>query len=79
VVAYGRVILNKRRVMKLSQNMQIQKHLSKHGEISTWTAFKKYNITRLSARIWDLRNIYGMSIADKPVTKKKKRFTLYYI
>ena len=65
--------------MKLSQNRQIQKHLSKHGEISTWTAFKKYNITRLSARIWDLRNLYEMSIGDKTVTRNKKRFTVYYI
>lgn len=65
--------------MKLSQNQQILKHLIKYGEISTWTAFKKYNITRLSARIWDLRNLYEMSIGDKTVTRKKKRFTVYYI
>lgn len=64
---------------KLNQVEQVRKHLKKHGRITTWTAFTRYHITRLSARIWDLRNIYGMSIGDKLETKNKKHYTVYFI
>ena len=62
-----------------SQNEKIKKHLKKHGSISTWTAFTRYRITRLSARIWDLRNLFGMSIGSRAGKSGKKHFTVYYI
>lgn len=39
----------------LSQNKIILGHLQRHGSITSMDAFKKYEITRISARIYDLR------------------------
>lgn len=39
----------------LSQNKIILGHLQRHGSITSLEAFKKYEITRISARIYDLR------------------------
>lgn len=41
---------------KLSQKGEILNHLKKHGKITSMDAFRLYNITRLAARISDLRN-----------------------
>lgn len=60
---------------KLTQNEVIKNHLKKFKRISTWEAIKKYHITRLGARIWDLRNIYGISIGSR----KEKSYTVYFI
>lgn len=38
-----------------SQNQLILGHLQKYGSITSMDAFKKYDITRISARIYDLR------------------------
>ena len=39
-----------------SQNKKVLEHLKKYGSITTLAAYDQYRITRLSARIWDLRN-----------------------
>ena len=44
------------------QNTAIRLHLQVWGSITSWDAFKMYDITRLSARIWDLRHKYGLNI-----------------
>ncbi|WP_034279152.1 helix-turn-helix domain-containing protein [Alkanindiges illinoisensis] len=39
-----------------SQNMTVLKHIKEHGSITSMDAIKQYNITRLAARICDLRS-----------------------
>jgi len=39
----------------LTQEDKILEHLKRHGSITSMEAFRKYNITRLSGRIYDLR------------------------
>ena len=41
----------------MSQNEMVLKHLNKYGCITTFQAFDLYGITRLSARIKDIRNM----------------------
>ena len=38
-----------------TQEEKILKHLKENGSITTMTAFRRYGITRLSGRIYDLR------------------------
>ena len=54
------------------QNKSIQIHLTVFGHINSWEAIKQYDITRLSARIWDLRHEYGMQIETKPTVVETK-------
>ena len=42
--------------MAKTQNDEILKHLQTHKGITAADAFSKYGITRLSARIYDLRD-----------------------
>lgn len=41
--------------MTVSQNKRILAHLMTKGSITPMEAISEYGITRLSARIWDLR------------------------
>lgn len=56
-----------------SQNQQLIQHFSKRKQITSWEAIEKYRITRLAARIGDLRhaghNIVTVKERD-PVTGK---------
>lgn len=36
----------------------VEEHLLKHGNITSWEAIQKYNATRLSAIIFNLRKKY---------------------
>lgn len=40
----------------MGQKDRVLHHLQEHGSISSLEAFTEYGITRLSARIWDLRH-----------------------
>lgn len=40
----------------MTQNEKVLRHIERFGKISTMEAFTEYGITRLSARIWDLRH-----------------------
>lgn len=67
---------------QLSQLEQVMTHLLKRGSITTWQAITEYDITRLSAVIYRLKNEQGMRIDSNLVTttNKKgntKRFTVY--
>ena len=53
--------------MKLNQDETIKNHLEKYGSITQLEAFKKYGISRLSARIYNLR-AEGLNI----ITTRKK-------
>lgn len=39
-----------------TQNIKILNHL-KHDSITSWEAWEKYHVTRLSARIYDLKQL----------------------
>ena len=39
-----------------TQNIKILNHL-KHGSITSWEAIQKYHITRLSARVYELKQM----------------------
>ena len=54
---------------KLSQEDVIARHLEKHGSITSMEAFETYRITRLSGRIFDLRQ-RGMDIVTDMVYGK---------
>ena len=49
--------------MALTQINWVLQHLLKHGSITSYEAFKLYGITRLSAKIYDLRHKYKKVIA----------------
>ena len=67
--------------MAISQNDAILKHLESHTGITSMEAFKLYGITRLSARIHDLKERgHKISTVDREVDKgdgKKTRFCEY--
>lgn len=48
----------------MTQNEKILRHLKQYGSITTMDAFMMYGITRLSARISDLRD-KGIEIISK--------------
>ena len=49
--------------MQMTQRQKILRHLQVYGKITTREAFINYGITRLSARIWDLRHKEGILIS----------------
>ena len=57
---------------EMTQSEMIVDHLKKHGKITDVTAFNKYGIRRLGARIYDLRAA-GFQIRSED-TKAKNRF-----
>ena len=57
----------------LNQNNIIRAHLLEHGEIDRDKSLEICDCERISARIWDLRHIYGMNIRTVR-TRKKNRF-----
>ena len=50
--------------MKITQNDRILRHLKDYGSITTWEAIQEYGITRLSARIKDIKDM-GYTITDE--------------
>lgn len=55
-----------------NQMAKIREHLTKHGSITSWEAIELYGCTRLSAKIFDLRN-KGW-IIDTQMIEVKNRF-----
>jgi len=66
--------------MIASQNMKILNHMQKIGGITSWEAIMGYGITRLSARIKDLKDV-GHSILGVWETndKTKKKYKRYFV
>ena len=62
--------------MSKTQENQILNHLKKHKFITSWEAIQEYRITRLSARIYELRE-KGHQIITKNITENGKRFAEY--
>lgn len=55
----------------MTQNEAVLKHLKTEGSITSMEAFEKYGITRLSARISNLREM-GVPIVTKFITVKNR-------
>ena len=62
--------------MVISQENQILNHLKQHKFITSWEAIQEYRITRLSARIYELRE-KGYQILTKNITENGKTFAEY--
>ena len=54
----------------MTQNEMLIKYLNEHGSITTYESYSKLFITRLSARIFDIKNKYGIEFDEEWVTKK---------
>ena len=57
--------------MKLTQEQMVEQHLKDYGSITTWEAFTDYGITRLSAKIYNLRKS-GLNIKSNFFTTKNR-------
>ena len=62
--------------MQNTQENQILNHLKQHKFITSWEAIQEYRITRLSARIYELRE-RGHNIITKNISENGKRFAEY--
>ena len=62
--------------MQNTQENQILNHLKQHKFITSWEAIQEYRITRLSARIYELRE-KGYQILTKNITENGKTFAEY--
>lgn len=56
----------------------VRAHLMTGATITTWDAYRLYQITSLAQRIYDLRNA-GLVIQSEMVTHNEKRFSLYWL
>ena len=61
-----------------SQNERVLEYIRANGDITTYQAFQDLHITRLSARIWDLRN-KGYRIGSKQITKNQMTYYRYFL
>lgn len=68
----------------MTQQDQILTHLKEHGSISIWESITRYRITRLSARIHEIRTLpellsQGLEIKSEPRSKGGKSWTEYML
>ena len=55
----------------MTQEQRILKHLKENGSITSWEAIIEYGITRISARIFELRK-QGYRITTERETRKNR-------
>ena len=60
----------------MSQNDTVLSHLRTRGSITTFIAFKRYQITRLAARIGQLER-KGHLINHTPISRRGKQYVSY--
>lgn len=56
----------------------VRAHLMTGATITTWDAYRLYQITCLAQRVHDLRNT-GLVIQSEIVTHNDKRFSVYWL
>lgn len=61
-----------------SQNQQILTHLQQGQKITSWGAINRYGITRLAARISDLKDL-GHDIQGQMQEVNGKKFKVYWL
>lgn len=57
--------------MKESQDKVLLDHLKRHGKITSMEAFELYGITRLSARIYELKRDGNVITSNQKTTKNR--------
>lgn len=60
-----------------TQCQQVKEHLEAGGTLSTFDAYRLFNITCLAQRVHDLRHRFGYEIISNNVTHNGKRFVVY--
>ena len=55
----------------MTQIEKVLRHIQEFGSISSWEAITEYNITRLSAHIYELKKL-GYPITSETVCTKNK-------
>lgn len=60
-----------------TQCQQVKEHLEAGGKLSTFDAYRLFNITCLAQRVHDLRHRFGYDIISNNVTHNGKRFVVY--
>ena len=63
----------------MTQNEQVLKHLKEYGSITPLEAMVRYDIMRLSGRIFELRKEGHNIITKDRVTKKGKHYAEYIL
>lgn len=48
------------------QSMKVLQYMKTHKTITTLEAYQELGVSRLSARIWDLKNKHGFDIGKVP-------------
>lgn len=56
----------------MTQNEMILAYLEEFGSITAYESYSELFITRLSARIWDLRHKYDCKFEEEWITKKNR-------
>lgn len=56
----------------MTQNEMVYDYLKKNGSITTYESFTELFITRLSARIYDIKKKYGIELKEEWITKKNR-------
>lgn len=56
----------------MTQNEMVLKYLEENGSITTYECYSQLCVTRLSARIFDLKKKYGLEFEEQWVTKKNR-------
>ena len=56
----------------MTQNEMVLKYLEENGSITTYECYSQLYVTRLSARIFDLKKKYGLEFEEQWVTKKNR-------
>ena len=56
----------------MTQKQKVKNHMEKYGKITSMEAFRRYNITRISAIIYNLRHDDGLDIDNIHISKKNK-------
>lgn len=62
-----------------TQNYWVLNRLLLFGPVSEMQAFRDANITRLSARIYELRHDYGIPIEKEYIYNNGPTYSVYYI
>ena len=69
--------------MGMTQGERVLRHLKDYGSITQWEAIRDYGITRLGARIWDLKRDGHNIVAERETSVNrygdKTAYTRYRI
>lgn len=56
----------------MTQKEMVLQYMKDEGSITPWEAIKEFGITRLGARIWELKNEDGVEIKVKLESQKNR-------